>query len=43
VKADKEKYEMQLASARSLKKIGLLSDEQIAESLKLPLEAVEKL
>ena len=38
-KAHAEKLE----SARGLKKIGLLTDQQIAETLKLPLEVVEKL
>ncbi|MCL4638374.1 MAG: hypothetical protein QHC79_17595 [Pseudosphingobacterium sp.] len=38
-KADQEK----LDSAKSLKETGLLSNEQIAKSLKLPLEVVEKL
>ena len=41
--AKQEKYNMQIESARSLKKIGLLSNEQIAESLKLPLKVVEEL
>ncbi|MGK9124307.1 hypothetical protein M1D52_09305 [Olivibacter sp. SA151] len=38
-KADQEK----LDSAKSLKETGLLSNEQIAKSLKLSLEVVEKL
>ncbi|QEL02977.1 hypothetical protein FKG96_19835 [Olivibacter sp. LS-1] len=38
-KAGQEK----LDSAKSLKETGLLSNEQIAKSLKLPLEVVEKL
>ncbi|MEH6305594.1 hypothetical protein RYH73_08070 [Olivibacter sp. CPCC 100613] len=38
-KADQEK----LDSAKFLKETGLLSNEQIAKSLKLPLEVVEKL
>src|SRR5690606_8075753 len=36
-------YAEKLESARGLKKVGLLTDRQIAESLKLPLEVVEKL
>ncbi len=42
-KAEQEKYNMQLTSARSLKGIGVLTNEQIAKSLKLPLEVVKKL
>jgi len=43
---EKERAEAEadkLLSAKSLKDTGLLSNEQIAKSLKLPIEAVEKL
>lgn len=36
-------YAEKLESARGLKRIGLSSNEQIAENLKLPIEVVEKL
>lgn len=36
-------YAEKLESARGLKKTGLLTDQQIAENLKLPIEVVEKL
>jgi len=42
-RADQEKHNALVDSAKSLKETGLLSNEQIAESLKLPLEVVEKL
>ena len=42
-KAQAEAYAEKLESARGLKKTGLLTDQQIANSLKLPLEVVEKL
>ena len=38
-KADEEKIQ----SAKSLKALGILTNEQIAETLKLPIEVVEKL
>jgi len=38
-KADAEKIQ----SAKSLKALGILTNEQIAETLKLPIEVVEKL
>ena len=38
-KADEEKIQ----SAKSLKALGMLTNEQIAETLKLPIEVVEKL
>lgn len=42
-KAQAKAYAEKLESARGLKRIGLLTNEQIAESLKLPIEVVEKL
>src|SRR5690606_40953751 len=42
-KAQAKAYAEKLESARGLKKIGLLSNEQIAESLKLPLSVVDDL
>lgn len=42
-KAQAKAYAEKLESARGLKKIGLLSNEQIAESLKLPLSVVDVL
>lgn len=42
-KAQAKAHADKLESARGLKKIGLLTDQQIAENLKLPVEVVEKL
>ena len=42
-RAEQEKHKVLIDSAKSLKETGLLSNEQIAKSLKLPLEVVEKL
>ncbi|WP_134087976.1 Rpn family recombination-promoting nuclease/putative transposase [Olivibacter sp. XZL3] len=42
-RAEKEKHKVLVDSAKSLKETGLLSNEQIAKSLKLPLDVVENL